>query len=74
MVERNGLVWTYIGKRETPPGLPALEVLNLAEADRLTRVHQNAPIDVDWLAAYAERLQSALIPFDLLNRMPMAED
>jgi phenylpropionate dioxygenase-like ring-hydroxylating dioxygenase large terminal subunit len=40
VVERNGFIWTYMGKRDTPPELPALEVLNLPEADRLTRVHQ----------------------------------
>ena len=40
VVERAGFVWTYMGSRAEPPELPALEVLNLPEADRMTRVHQ----------------------------------
>src|SRR6202012_459255 len=40
VVERAGFVWTYMGKRAEPPELPALEVLNLPEDQRVTRVHQ----------------------------------
>jgi phenylpropionate dioxygenase-like ring-hydroxylating dioxygenase large terminal subunit len=40
VVERAGFVWTYMGKRAQPPALPALEILNLPEADCVTRVHQ----------------------------------
>jgi phenylpropionate dioxygenase-like ring-hydroxylating dioxygenase large terminal subunit len=31
VVERNGLIWTYMGARETPPPLPILEPLLLAD-------------------------------------------
>jgi phenylpropionate dioxygenase-like ring-hydroxylating dioxygenase large terminal subunit len=40
VVERAGFVWTYMGARAEPPALPALEVLNLPEDARATRVHQ----------------------------------
>jgi len=40
VVERAGFVWTYMGKREKPPELPALEVLNLPAAELQIRVHQ----------------------------------
>src|SRR5215471_19673118 len=46
VVERAGFVWTYMGARAEPPALPALEVLNLAEDDRVTRVHQR---ECNWL-------------------------
>jgi len=32
-VERNGLVWTYMGRRETPPPLPDLQANNLPEGE-----------------------------------------
>jgi phenylpropionate dioxygenase-like ring-hydroxylating dioxygenase large terminal subunit len=32
-VERNGLVWTYMGPRSTPPPLPDLEANNLPEGE-----------------------------------------
>ena len=32
-VERNGLVWTYMGSRQSPPPLPDLEANNLAEGE-----------------------------------------
>src|SRR5438132_2987893 len=32
-VERNGLVWSYMGPRETPPPLPDLEANNLPEGE-----------------------------------------
>ena len=31
VVERNGLIWTYMGKRETPPPLPSFEPVLLPE-------------------------------------------
>ncbi len=33
-VERNGIVWTYMGARQTPPPLPCFESLMLPEAER----------------------------------------
>ena len=33
-VERNGIVWTYMGARKEPPPLPCFEALLLPEADR----------------------------------------
>src|SRR5690349_3723575 len=32
-VERNGLVWTYMGPRQTPPPLPDLEANNLPDGE-----------------------------------------
>ena len=32
-VERNGLIWTYMGERQTPPPLPDLEANNLPEGE-----------------------------------------
>src|ERR1051326_4847168 len=32
-VERNGLIWTYMGPRQTPPPLPDLEANNLPEGE-----------------------------------------
>jgi phenylpropionate dioxygenase-like ring-hydroxylating dioxygenase large terminal subunit len=40
VVERGGFIWTYMGTRAEAPPLPALEVLQLADEDRFTRVHQ----------------------------------
>ncbi len=40
VVERAGFIWTYMGTRAEAPPMPALEVLQLPEADRMTRVHQ----------------------------------
>ena len=33
-VERNGIVWTYMGARQTPPPLPAFEAVLLPETER----------------------------------------
>jgi phenylpropionate dioxygenase-like ring-hydroxylating dioxygenase large terminal subunit len=33
-VERNGIVWTYMGARKEPPPLPCFEALLLPEAER----------------------------------------
>lgn len=39
--ERNGIVWTYMGTRQSaPPPMYTIEILQLAADDRLTRVHQ----------------------------------
>src|SRR5437764_3392327 len=32
-VERNGLIWTYMGSRQSPPPLPDLEANNLPEGE-----------------------------------------
>jgi phthalate 4,5-dioxygenase len=32
-VERNGLIWTYMGSRQTPPPLPDIEANNLPEGE-----------------------------------------
>ena len=46
--ERNGLVWTYMGSREAPPGLPALEANMLSDEDR---VIQPVMRECNWLQA-----------------------
>jgi phenylpropionate dioxygenase-like ring-hydroxylating dioxygenase large terminal subunit len=40
VVERNGLVWTYMGARREAPPLPTMEILMLPEQERTIRVHQ----------------------------------
>ena len=41
VVERNGLIWTYMGKRQSaPPPMYTIEILALPDEDRFTRVHQ----------------------------------
>ncbi|HKU94104.1 MAG TPA: Rieske 2Fe-2S domain-containing protein [Vineibacter sp.] len=46
VVERAGLVWTYMGSRAEAPPLPEIEALMLPEAERSLRVHQR---DCNWL-------------------------
>jgi phenylpropionate dioxygenase-like ring-hydroxylating dioxygenase large terminal subunit len=48
VIERGGLVWTYMGKRAEPPPLPDIESLALPEHERITRVHQR---ECNWLQA-----------------------
>ena len=48
VVERGGLVWTYMGPREQAPPLPDIESLALPEHERVTRVHQR---ECNWLQA-----------------------
>jgi phenylpropionate dioxygenase-like ring-hydroxylating dioxygenase large terminal subunit len=46
VVEQNGLVWTYMGERETAPPLPGLEVMSLPQPDvRLSFVQR----ECNWL-------------------------
>jgi len=33
-----------------------------------------APVETDWLDAYAQKLQTAKSPLDLLQRLPMAAE
>jgi phthalate 4,5-dioxygenase len=40
VVERAGIIWTYMGARKEAPPLPSLEILELPEEERFTRVHQ----------------------------------
>ena len=46
IAERGGLVWVYMGKREVPPPLPALEVFGLPADERIVMCHQR---DCNWL-------------------------
>jgi len=46
VVERAGLVWTYMGPRAEAPPLPEIEALMLPEAERVLRVHQR---ECNWL-------------------------
>jgi phenylpropionate dioxygenase-like ring-hydroxylating dioxygenase large terminal subunit len=46
VVERAGLVWTYMGPRAAAPPLPAIEALMLPEHERGLRVHQR---ECNWL-------------------------
>jgi phthalate 4,5-dioxygenase oxygenase subunit len=48
VVERGGLVWTYMGQRAVPPPMPDIESLALPEHERVTRVHQR---ECNWLQA-----------------------
>ena len=43
-----GIVWVYMGKREVPPPLPALEVCSLPADERIVMCHQR---DCNWLQA-----------------------
>jgi phthalate 4,5-dioxygenase len=45
-LEQGGLIWTYMGKRETAPPPPALEVFNIPESERLVQIHQR---ECNWL-------------------------
>jgi phenylpropionate dioxygenase-like ring-hydroxylating dioxygenase large terminal subunit len=45
-LEQGGLIWTYMGKRETAPPPPALEVFTLLEGERNIQVHQR---ECNWL-------------------------
>ena len=45
-VERNGIIWTYMGPRETPPPLPDLEA-NLVEGSRVQTVLR----ECNWMQA-----------------------
>ncbi|SVD34184.1 uncharacterized protein METZ01_LOCUS387038, partial [marine metagenome] len=46
--ERNGLVWTYMGPRATPPHLPSLEASMLSEEERVV---QPVMRECNWLQA-----------------------
>ena len=46
--ERNGLVWAYMGPRETPPPMPMLEPTLLGEHEVVYRVFQR---ECNWLQA-----------------------
>ncbi|HLG49392.1 MAG TPA: Rieske 2Fe-2S domain-containing protein [Reyranella sp.] len=48
VVERGGLVWTYMGPREQAPPMPDIESLALPEHERVTRVYQR---ECNWLQA-----------------------
>ena len=45
-IEQGGLIWTYMGKRETAPPPPALEVFNIPEGERNIQAHQR---ECNWL-------------------------
>jgi phthalate 4,5-dioxygenase len=46
-LEQGGLIWTYMGKRETaPPPPPALEVFNIPDDQRIVQIHQR---ECNWL-------------------------
>jgi phenylpropionate dioxygenase-like ring-hydroxylating dioxygenase large terminal subunit len=45
-IEQGGLVWTYMGKRETAPPPPTLECFNLPEGEISLMVHQR---ECNWL-------------------------
>ena len=46
VAEKGGLVWVYMGKRQVPPPLPALEVLSLPADERIVMCHMR---DCNWL-------------------------
>jgi hypothetical protein len=48
VVERGGLIWTYMGPGEQAPPMPDIESLALPEHERVTRVHQR---ECNWLQA-----------------------
>ena len=48
VVERGGLIWTYMGPRAEAPPLPDIESLALPESERVVRCHQR---ECNWLQA-----------------------
>ncbi len=52
-VERAGLVWTYMGPRETPPPMPALEVFDANPRDTTLMAYQ---VECNWLQAFENDL------------------
>ena len=46
VAEKGGLIWVYMGKRQVPPPLPALEVLSLPDDERIVMCHMR---DCNWL-------------------------
>ncbi|MCW5737231.1 MAG: Rieske 2Fe-2S domain-containing protein [Enhydrobacter sp.] len=70
VVERAGLIWTYMGKREKPPELPALEVLNLPEDVRVTRVHQR---ECNWFQSLEGDIDTSHFGFLHIGGLKMEE-
>ena len=46
VAEKGGIVWVYMGKRQVPPPLPALEVLSIPDDERMVMCHMR---DCNWL-------------------------
>jgi phenylpropionate dioxygenase-like ring-hydroxylating dioxygenase large terminal subunit len=46
VAEKGGIVWVYMGKRQVPPPLPALEVLSIPDDERIVMCHMR---DCNWL-------------------------
>src|SRR6478752_1410188 len=46
VAEKGGLIWVYMGKRQVPPPLPALEVLSIPDDERIVMCHKR---DCNWL-------------------------
>jgi len=78
VVERGGLVWTYMGPRAEAPPLPEIESLALPESERSVRCHQR---ECNWLQAlegdidtshfsflHVGSLEADEIPADSLHR------
>ena len=45
-IEQGGLIWTYMGKRESAPPPPSLEVFNIPDGERNIQIHQR---ECNWL-------------------------
>jgi phthalate 4,5-dioxygenase oxygenase subunit len=59
-VERGGVIWSYLGPRETPPPFPELEVADLAEGEReVFAVHR----ECNWLQAIEGELDTSHLGF-----------
>jgi phthalate 4,5-dioxygenase len=83
VVERGGLVWTYMGPRAAAPPLPDIESLALPEQERIVRVHQR---ECNWLQAlegdidtshfgflHLGRVTADAIPSDSLHRFNLTD-
>jgi phthalate 4,5-dioxygenase len=83
VIERGGLVWTYMGPRAAAPPMPDIESLALPEHERVTRVHQR---ECNWLQAlegdidtshfsflHLGTLQANDIPADSLHRFNLTD-
>jgi phthalate 4,5-dioxygenase len=67
--ERNGIVWTYMGPRESPPGLPELELATVPESHRWIRPSLR---ECNWLQALEGDIDSAHSSF--LHSVLRSED
>jgi phthalate 4,5-dioxygenase oxygenase subunit len=71
-VERNGIVWTYMGPRETPPPLPEYEFATVPALNRLSTPFVR---ECNWLQALEGDIDSAHSSFlhSVLNKQDIGD-